>query len=155
MSENNTIDPKEFCALTVRDLIVDNCFVLSPTQTLQEAIVAMCENHLCGAPVVSEQGDLLGFITDHDLLDICFDENLKHELVGNCMTEDVCTLNADDSLATAIQLFLVYRFKYLPVVSDGTLVGFVSRGCVLMHALRQPDAVVAPLPEMVAAMGNV
>ncbi len=53
--------------LTVRDLMTEELFTVTPTATLREAAEAMSEEHVSGLPVV-EGGEAVGVVTATDIL---------------------------------------------------------------------------------------
>lgn len=61
---------------------------------------------------------------------------------GDLMSRRVVTASPDDDLRQAARTMIVYSVKRLPVVSEGHLVGLVSRAD-LMHYFDRPDAAIA------------
>ena len=79
-----------------------------------------------GMPVVDSQRNLLGVITEYDLLQSIV--NLKmHGTVSDLMTSDVITVSEDASLIELVELFISSRVRRVPVVSGGKLAGVISR----------------------------
>ena len=50
----------------------------------------------------------------------------KPPTVGEYMTRDVVTLDENDSLENLLKTFESLRFRHLPVIDDGRLVGLIS-----------------------------
>jgi CBS domain-containing protein len=103
-----------------------------------------------GVPVVGEDDRVIGVISEADLLPMMnptdagtappkADVRTADEL----MSIPPVTVRADASLSTAAGLMQRYRVKRLPVLDDdrGTLVGIVTRGDLLRHALRSDEAI--------------
>lgn len=93
-------------------------------------------------PVTDDDGRLVGIVSDRDVVR-CFgptaypDESqlaaLRAEAV---MSRDVITIDADEPIASAIDLMHEQGFSSLPVVRDGRLVGIVTTSD-LMRLLRR------------------
>ena len=55
----------------------------------------------------------------------------KREKVGSVMTQDVVTINVNDSLHNANNIFSSQRLRHLPVVANDHLVGILSQTDIL------------------------
>lgn len=112
-------------------------------------------------PVVDGSGRLVGLITDYDILhralpsyldmledasflppdfeglDLAESCHLGEVPVRNVMrTENLHTVREDTPLAEAVLLMLRHRFRMLPVVRDGVVVGLVSRKDLLRRIIQ-------------------
>jgi CBS domain-containing protein len=128
---------------------------LRPENTLAEAIQVLTEHHIGGAPVTSDEGALVGVISELALIDVVFDADVKRALVAQYMADDVQCVSPDDSLSRAAQMFALYSFRRLPVVENGKLVGIVSRRDLMNHALRSNEVLTEPLVELVPALAAI
>ena len=98
----------------------------------------LVDHHISGAPVVDQQGNMVGILTERD----CFKTTLSagyYDELGGCvseyMTRDVQTVDPEMSILDIAGLFLRAPFKRYPVVSNGMLVGLISRRDVLRALL--------------------
>lgn len=90
--------------------------------TVQEL---MRENGITGIPV-AEKGRLFGIISIHDLIH-ALENQLMETPVGELMTPDVVTLEAEMPLSMAISSFGKYSFGRFPVLShDQRLAGIIT-----------------------------
>ncbi|MEW2582943.1 CBS domain-containing protein [Streptomyces virginiae] len=92
-------------------------------------------------PVLSEGGQVVGVVSEADLLLNTQDTDASHDITaGHLMTRPAVTVTKDATIAGAARLMARGRLKRLPVVdADGRLIGVVSRGDLLKVFLR-PDA---------------
>ncbi|MCA9277718.1 MAG: CBS domain-containing protein [Phycisphaeraceae bacterium] len=60
-------------------------------------------------------------------------DNSHPQRAGDIMTEHVVTVSMDDSLREIREVFTRFRFRHVPVVEDGVLVGIISDRDVLSH----------------------
>lgn len=107
-------------------------YSISPTNTLGEVVDKLVQ-HNCGALLVLEGEDLVGIISERDVLRACAD--LNHPLavtVEERMTKDLITGAPDDDLEHVMGLLTQHRIRHLPVI-DATkrLVGVISIGDVV------------------------
>jgi len=141
--------------LKISDIMKTDVIAFRPEDTLGHAIATICDRQISGGPVTSENGTLLGVISEFALMDVLFDPSLKDALVSQYMSEDVYTLSKDDSLTQAIHMFVLYRVRRLPVVQNGKLVGIVSRRDLLNQCSRLEQPLVEPLQEFMPQLLKV
>lgn len=136
----------------IRDIMSKELVVVRPGTTLAEAVRVLTEHHIGGAPVVADDGRLVGVISELALIDVVFEPDVKDAPVSKYMAEDVQFVAPTDSLSRAAQLFALYSFRRLPVVEAGKLVGIVSRRDLMNHALRSNERLTEPLVELVPTL---
>jgi len=140
----------------VTELMSAPVLTLRPEQTLEDAIAALAERGISGAPVVDADGRLVGLLDDTDLIlsqarlhgpttiEILgayitlpgerhrFQEELKAALggtVGDAMEEEVATVGAGARVGDVATIIVDREVSRVPVVdADGRVVGIVTRG---------------------------
>ena len=117
-----------------RDIMVRDLVTLAPHMDLFDAIDLLLRHEISGAPVVDENKRLLGVFTEKDCLRVLVNaayEQLPTTRIDAFLETDCQTIDEDADLLTIAQLFLSKPFRRLPVVTDGKLVGQISRRDVL------------------------
>lgn len=147
-------DPREPVAVTVADVMRTDVPTVSRGDSIGTVARLMAEHALPGVPVVDDGGELVGIVTEGDLvareaevsfptvvpwLDALFvadagsdfDEDLRRVLAvtaGELMTAPVYNIRASASLEQLATLMVERRVNPVPVVGDDlNLVGIVSR----------------------------
>lgn len=152
--------------MKVRDIMSTKVVTASPSTTIRDIAGLMVEKHVSGLPVLSDSGTLVGMVSEGDLLRrpelgtqkhrrrwVSFfsgvDEQAReftktHALhAGDVMTKEVIHVSEQTPLGDLVGLMEKHNIKRLPVLSDGKLVGIVSRADLLRAlAARQAN----PLP---------
>lgn len=84
--------------------------------------------HQVGALPVTEDGVLVGIVTDRDIVLRCVAQGLSptHTEIGRIMTEHPASVGPDDSVEAVAWIFMSRRIRRLPVVADGRPVGMVT-----------------------------
>jgi CBS domain-containing protein len=120
---------------TVSDYMTTNLVTFAPDMDIHQAIKTLLQHRISGAPVLDDQGKLVGMLTKKDCLKTAFSASYHKEWSGRVseyMTADVETVDAGTDLVEAIERFLKSDFQRFPVTrGDGGLVGIVSRHDVL------------------------
>jgi CBS domain-containing protein len=109
------------------DVMSTQIVSVSPGSQIGDAARHMVEAD-CGACVVlDDAGDLIGVITERDLLR-CFSEAIDPSVaVEERMTRHVLTASPQTEIAEAMALMVDGHFRHLPVVNDdGHVIGLVS-----------------------------
>ncbi|MBV6645215.1 MAG: CBS domain-containing protein [Cyclobacteriaceae bacterium] len=112
-----------------------------PEQPIHEAIDIMLEKKISGGPVLGENDELVGMLSEKDCLKILVDRAYHNQpnqksTVSDYMTENVETIDIDKDVLDVANLFLSNNFRRYPVVQDGKLKGQVSRRDI-MRATRE------------------
>ncbi len=99
---------------------------VAPDTTIQQAVVLLEEGHVSGLPVVDRDDHLLGMLTEFDLLRAIRNLALQG-LVRDFMSTDIVTVDEAASLTDLTDLMLEKRIRRVPVLSEGRVVGIISR----------------------------
>lgn len=123
--------------LKVRDLMTKGVVAVRADHDLGALHDLMLGRDIRHAPVVNEQGELIGLVSQRDLLRhvLSFTDELpisnRRELlhgmcVGEIMVEEVEAADPDQPLAEAAAVMLENKFGCLPVVDGLRLVGILT-----------------------------
>jgi CBS domain-containing protein len=126
---------------------------VQPHRTLKEAAAALAADGV-GAAVVSDDAiGVLGIISERDIVRAigrgC--ASALEEPVSRHMTAKVTTVTERASLDHVMEIMTDQRFRHLPVVEDGRLVGIVSIGDVVKRHVDAIDRERQALREYIGA----
>ncbi len=118
-----------------------------------DAIRTMCDARVGSLLVQSDDGELLGIITERDILRYCsaHDGDIGNALIDAIMTRDLIVATADFSTEEAMSLMTEHRFRHLPVVAGGKTVGMVSIGDLVKAKLKDVSVEVKYLRDYITA----
>uniref|UniRef100_A0A0E0EK49 CBS domain-containing protein n=1 Tax=Oryza meridionalis TaxID=40149 RepID=A0A0E0EK49_9ORYZ len=151
---------------TVGDFMTkrEELHVVKPTTSVDEALEMLVEHRITGFPVIDDEWNLVGVVSDYDLLALdsisgnglaeadifpevdstwkTFREIQKllsktnGKVIGDVMTSAPLVVRETTNLEDAARLLLETKYRRLPVVdSSGKLVGIITRGNVVRAAL--------------------
>ena len=121
-------------ALRAEDCMVRELVTAHPETDAYDAIALLLKHRISGMPVVDEAGKLVGVLSERDCLKTLLDaqyHNLPTALVKDLMSTDIRTVSPETDILKIAELFLHEKFRRLPVVDKGLLVGQISRRDVL------------------------
>ncbi len=108
-----------------------------PDATIAE-VAKLLKARRIGAVVVTDpSGELCGIISERDLARGLADHgaDLLQLRVRDLMTAEVSTCAPDDGIDKLMQQMTEGRFRHLPVVEDGRMIGIISIGDVVKHRM--------------------
>ena len=119
---------------TVRDHMTTKVVSFTADTDIHKAIRVLLKKHLSGAPVLDEDGRLVGLLSKKDCLRIAFSARYHRQWAGRVaeyMRTEVETVPPDMDIVAAAELFLERAYRRFPVVEGNRLVGIISRHDVL------------------------
>lgn len=148
--------------LTAADVMTTAVITVRPETSIHEIAKLLCDHHISGVPVIGDQEQLLGIVSEGDLIGHAqlvgeqrrswWQTFLSGPMVlaqhyakshgrtaSDVMTKDVVTVVETTSIADTARALEQHRIKRVPVVRDGRLVGIVTRSN-LLQVLATTDA---------------
>ena len=121
---------------TARDVMAQSLITFAPETNIFEAIRTLIGRQISGAPVVAEDGTLVGMLSEIDCLGLlASDEFWAHDhtsaTVAEFMSTEFETVAPETDIYALAQYFRSTPVRRFPVLSDGQLLGQVSRRDVL------------------------
>jgi len=118
----------------VKDYMARTLVTFTPETEVLDAVQVLVEKRIAGAPVVDNDGSLIGMLSELDCLKIVLNAGYHGDWggpVSEYMTVDTQTVDAEMSIVDLAQVFVKSRFRRFPVMHDNRLVGQISRRDVL------------------------
>jgi len=111
--------------MQLADLMATDVLTVSPDTTIADAARHMMARET-GAAVVIENDDLVGLISERDLMRAIPDACSPETPVSERMSRQVMTAAPGTSIPEAMAIMIEGRFRHLPVVDGGRVLGIVS-----------------------------
>jgi CBS domain-containing protein len=125
---------------------------IEPSQPVLEAARLMRDEDVGSLPV-TEEGRLIGMITDRDIVIRVVAEGMKPEsaTVGEASSRDPVSVEPDYDLSEALQLMARHQVRRLPVVEGERLVGILAQADV---ALAEKEKKTGEVVEAISEPGS-
>jgi CBS domain-containing protein len=113
----------------------------NPSATLLEVANKLAAKRIGAIVIVGARGDVAGIISERDIIRelATSGEDCLARPVADTMTRQVVTCQETDTLDELMAMMTARRFRHLPVVTDGALVGIVSIGDVVKHHVAEVE----------------
>ena len=135
--------------MKAKDLMSTFVLTLSPETTVGDAIGILVAKGVSGAPVVDAAGKILGVLTEEDLMlyyeypdEFRFETPIKDARVQGAalVTRGLISVSPETDAEEIATLFIGRKIKRVPVVSEGRILGIVSRRDLLRGLLASHSA---------------
>jgi CBS domain-containing protein len=135
--------------MKAQDVMVRDVFTVKPDASVTDAIKILSEHDISALPVVDADGNLVGILSEADLLARAENDEHRHAWwveaflpagklaqefvkahgtkVSEVMSTDVITASEDAPVSDIAALLERHRIKRIPIVANGKVVGIVSR----------------------------
>lgn len=103
-----------------------------PQQSLREAARLLAEHNIGALVAVNEEDGIVGIISERDIIRAAarLDEALSRP-VSEIMTKEVIVGLPNDDLIAVANAMTERRFRHLPIVERGEMVGIISMGDIV------------------------
>ena len=125
---------------------------VGPTVDVAELARLLIERHIGSAVVQDSAGQLLGIVSERDIV-TALAEHGSAALgltVDLLMTRALTTATRHTTVAEAMAMMTAGRFRHIPVLEDGKLIGIVSIGDVVKARIMAQEGEVESLRAYVA-----
>lgn len=127
--------------VTVRDHMTRNLITFHPDQTINVVADKLLDKRISGAPVIDDDGNLVGIISEGDCLkQIVKGKYNNHPTlsgrVSEYMAKDVKYIDPDVDIFELAQMFLSLRLRRFPVLENGKLIGQISQKDVMRAVIQ-------------------
>lgn len=150
--------------LKAKDIMTKDIITVKPATTIEDLARILIKHQISGAPVVDEDGNLIGIVTENDLISKnkklhiptilrLFDafiplgtSRLEEEIkrmaaftVGEICTRNVVTCDEDMSIENVATMMTEKKIHLLPVLKERRLVGIIGKKDLIKGISGQPE----------------
>lgn len=117
--------------ITVNEIMSTELITLEPSDSVSKAAETMTKNNIRHIPIIDPQNQVIGIISQRDVLKAGAFTNQISKPTSDCpisdiMTEDILTTHPKDSLRAAGLTLQKHKYGCLPVIDNGALVGIIT-----------------------------
>ena len=147
--------------MKVQDLMTREVTTVTPATPLRDAAALLARNGISGVPVVNANGEVVGVLSEADIVvkaggevarnrllgwllesDLGVEDKIKAETVGDAMSAPPVTITPKRPVHEAARLMVAENVNRLPVVEKGALIGIVTRADIV-RAFTRSDTEIA------------
>lgn len=114
----------------LREIMTSNVVTINETQSVQEAAALMSQHNIGSVPVVNNNGQMVGIVTDRDitLRTTAQGESVQTPVSQVMTAQKIVQGTPDMDVHEAANLMAQQQIRRLPVVENGQVTGMVALG---------------------------
>ena len=125
--------------MNAKDIMTRDIITVSPTMSVKNLAMTLIKNQISGAPVAGKNGKIVGVVSEADIV------AKKGKDVKSIMSKSVISVSEETSVEEIARLMTAHAIKRLPVMTEGAIVGIVSRADIV-SAIAQGEHVAIHTP---------
>lgn len=111
--------------MNAKDIMTRDIITVAPTMSVKNLAMTLIKNQISGAPVAATNGKILGVVSEADII------AKSGKDVKAIMSKTVISVSEDTSIEEIARLMTTHAINRLPVMTDGAIVGIVSRADIV------------------------
>jgi CBS domain-containing protein len=114
---------------------------IEPSATLASAVELLAEKRIGAALILGAEHRVVGILSERDIVRALAERGAAalQEPVSRTMTRRVSTCTENETVSSIMERMTDGKFRHVPVVDQGRLVGIVSIGDVVKHRLHEME----------------
>ena len=111
----------------VRDVMKKNPITAKVNDRIPQISKILTEKNISNMPVVNARDELIGVISEQDIIRAMGSEDFMQLTAKDLMTKKVLSVREDDCLEYVSKIFIEYSYRRLPVTRGKKVIGVVTR----------------------------
>ena len=130
-----------------------NVVTVQPGQRLIDVSRTLHQHRIGAALVLGPQNRVLGVLSERDIVRAIAERGAAalEAVIDDFMTTNVRTCRPSDSIEWVMEVMTKSRFRHMPVVEDGQLLGIISIGDVVKRRIDDTEHEAEALKRYIAA----
>jgi len=115
---------------------------IQPGAKLSDAVKLLGEKKIGAVLVLNMGGRIEGILSERDIVRVLSERGagVLDEPVSAVMTRKVVSCRSADTVAAIMEMMTIGKFRHLPVVEDGKLVGLISIGDIVKQRVQDYES---------------
>ncbi|GAA0837065.1 MULTISPECIES: CBS domain-containing protein [Marinomonas] len=128
--------------LLVRDIMSKDTFFVHPENSITQCAIGLAQHNLSGAPVADQHGNLIGFVSEQDMLSALVQSAYycdESNSVDSVMQHNVLSVSPNQHVLQVAKLMMEAKPKVYPVVEGTRLIGVITRKHVVRALIQSQE----------------
>lgn len=114
-------------------------FTISEGKNVYQAMAIIVANKIGSLVVINDEAKITGIFSERDALKVCYENpnNFAEIAVNQVMTKSIIFAEPEDEVDYVLGIMTQNKFRHVPVMKEGSLVGIVSIGDLVKVQLNE------------------
>ena len=114
---------------------------VQPAATVQQVCTTLAQKRIGATVVVGPGGNVVGVVSERDVVNALAQQGpgALNRSIDEIMTRNVATCQLTDTSEALMEMMTRGRFRHVPVVEGGRLVGIISIGDVVKRRIEDSE----------------
>ena len=114
--------------MKIKECMCNDVIWTTPETSVLDCVKLMKDEHIGGVPVCNENHNIVGFVTDRDILlrAVACNKNLSTTKLSDIMTTNVCCCQSNNDIENATTIMSDNHVRRLPVIENDKIVGILT-----------------------------
>ena len=115
---------------------------IEPNATLADAVNLLAEKRIGALVILGADRRIVGILSERDIVRVLGERGatVLEEPVSQVMTRKVVTCKETDTVAELMEMMTKGKFRHLPVVDSGKVVGLISIGDIVKRRVQEYES---------------
>ncbi len=126
--------------------------MVQPHALVRDVVDALATKHIGAIVIADVEGRMHGIVSERDVVRALAARGCDalEDPVSGIMTKDVVTATEEDGILDVLGHMSRGRFRHMPIITDGRIVGIISTGDAVLYRLEQMEQEQSALREYIA-----
>jgi len=119
----------------IEEIMSTDVVSVTPDTPASRVIELLVENDITGIPVVDSDGQLVGVVTEKDVMGVLSGPEETGGRARDYMTDAVVSFEQNDDVIAVCECLVNNHFRRVPILNEGHLVGIISRRDLIKYII--------------------
>jgi CBS domain-containing protein len=119
-----------------KDVMKTGLLTVRKATPVYEAMDILSSRNVTGLPVVDDYMNLLGVVSEKDVLKLLYDPDALPSVVGDVMSRDIVGFDKNTPLDEICKCLIDNNFRRVPILENGKLIGIISRTDIMAYIMK-------------------
>ena len=117
----------------VRDMMKKNIAVAKTNDSIKRISRILRERNISNIPVVNSTGELVGIVSEQDIIRAMESEDFMKMAAKDIMTTSVLSVKENDHVEYVSKIFVERPYRRLPVTKNKKVIGIITREDIISN----------------------
>jgi CBS domain-containing protein len=123
--------------VSAKDVMSTEIMTIRQDTKITDIIKLLVQHRITGLPVVSDDMQLVGMVTEKDILKMLYERKSDIKSAGDLMSGNIESFDENDNLMEVFKALVENNYRRVPILSEGMLAGIISRADIIRFISKQ------------------